>query len=180
MSRYKELASKATNYSAIFYAYRNKCQTFAWSFAHRLNAFLEIPGGKLLFVKLDDELKPTSETERLNCAPNMTLGCDGLWYFSIQLVFEDCQQSKVGTSTIVFGVNEVIGGFTISLSLDRSFDIDVSNDESFTPLLTRIYDGLLEEYSKAPYRLPTQIGFKLMTYEASVPEGSQHLTNPQT
>jgi hypothetical protein len=87
MSRYTELAKKATDWSKRFHVLLDQCKAFAFWMTGDYAVYIDAPRGELSYVQLDNDLRGTNRVEPSTVHPPMTLGKDGFWYFALSVRF---------------------------------------------------------------------------------------------
>ena len=154
MTRYTDLASKAINYTRLFYEQRDSCQKLAFLLATNIKQYLDAPDGAVQFAELDDELVTNWKTHSI---PKLVQGKDGWWYVGILITFE--QQGSAAFSKVVLKTGLRCLPDVHYLKLNHEHSLKPGNGASWIPFLESLVRGLDQDYQSEVAGASAPMGF---------------------
>jgi hypothetical protein len=153
-TRYEQLAALAIADSKALFRERQGCTECAAMTRRRIAEHLEIPAEDILFLKLDKELRPTTDASP---APELTLAPDLSWHFAIKIRFGN--EGFVNYAAVILYMSVWPDANAYTLEHDREFAVDPKNEHSFSALADHVFNTIRDDYTKPRRSRNPKIGF---------------------
>jgi hypothetical protein len=146
MSFYEQLSCKGVDYSKRFFEYREECRQAAKYIGSCYSEYLQAPPDSMSFMGVTKDLSFLSDKQPLSGSPVLTLGCDGFYYFALNLYL-------CGRIVDVYSMTQicVLGVSARSQRLfirrnEETFDVPQNEPVKLIPLFERMVDESLAFY----------------------------------
>jgi hypothetical protein len=157
MTRYDQLTDQALSYAHENMDYYENCQRLAFRLATAYATFLDCPHDRIVFIRLDQNLDRTEESDPIGFEGPLTLWTDGFWYFCARIRYEKAGDPAYGYEFIKLGLR--LSERLLTIREDKDFEIDPDNVATAEPLFVQLFQTSLRRFASPPYVQSKQIGF---------------------
>lgn len=147
MTRYEDLATRATRWVDQFYQHKDLCRIMAQRVASAFADYLGCPNGRVSFAGLDGDLRFTGRPVLLGDQPHLVRGEDGFWYTGLQVMLQTPKSNAVMKERIRLGINYTGTRYLVSLGSGR-FEIEESSLAGLSALVEAMLSQSLDHYAK--------------------------------